>query len=782
MNRDREPLRATPAGWKQPAVLPAMSNEIDQHDRYQVTSRWMLVDGVPSIPVAAELHFSRTPRERWDERLRLLRAAGATEVSTYIYWNHHEEDRGQLRFDGNRDLAAFIRLAGEIGLGVILRVGPWSHGEARYGGFPDWVQHSGATLRTDDPRYLDLVEGWFGVLGEVAGPYCGPRGTVVAIQIENELVDRPHHIHTLKRMLRAAGLSAPLWTSSAWGSAQLPGQEVIPLYGGYPDGFWMEHDAPWDDSFRAHFFFSSHWDDTMLGADVRAQQGTHSVTDGAAPTSALFPIVTCELGGGMAGSYHRRPWPSALDVAAISNNALGSGSGWQGYYMFAGGTNPAGADGLQESHATGYPNDLPRFDYDFHAPIGASGRIAPSLGPLRRQHAALAAFGTALAQMPPSFPEIVPSGVEDATTLRWALRSDGASGFVFIGWHQPEVPLDDYRGAQFEIRLRDETVSFPPVPVDIPAGTVTRWPVHLEVGGVRVRWATASPLTVLDGQRSTLVLTADHGIDPQLASTDGEVLRAADGRPLDDGSGFVVDVARDEASIDVLVLNAECADDAWVIDRPDVAPWSSPASHRERQLLLSKAPLWTEADGGLRLRASETPAVQRYEPALRTFVSVPVELAGPPPRIGTVEARLDRKPDLEYRTYGFRDRRASAPRNEDFLAGSAEWTLRLPSWFGEYGDLVELEVDWTGDAAQLWLDGSPVADRFWDGSLWSFDLSAVPVRPDSELVLRVLPLFPAAPVYLPAGARSRKNDATAPLCSVDGIQLIASTVWSEQAR
>lgn len=761
MNRDGEILRVVHRDWQHPFSLPAMSNEVDRHQRYRLTSRGLLVDGSATFPVSGEMHFSRVPRDRWDERLRLIRAAGVTLVSTYIFWNHHEAHPGRLRFDGNRDLAAFIRLADDAGLGVVLRVGPWCHGEARYGGLPDWVQHSGAVLRTDDPRYLGLVEKWFGVLGGIAGPFCHSRGPVVSIQIENELVDRPEHILTLKRMLRRAGLSAPLWTASAWGGAELPGEEVLPLFGGYPDGFWMDHDARWDVSCRSHFFFSHSWDDTALGADVRTQQGTLSADDSIGPIPAVFPVVTCELGGGMVGSYHRRPWPSALDVAAIASNALGSGSSWQGYYMFAGGTNPAGVDGLQESHATGYPNDLPRFDYDFHAPIAASGRISPSLGPLRRQHVFLAAFGPSMAGMSSSLPEVVPTDVDDDSTLRWALRSDGSAGFVFIGWHQPEIPLDDYRGARFEIGLENETIRFPGEPVVIPAGTITRWPVNLDVGGVRLRWATAAPLTVLDGTPPTLVMTADRGITSQLAFGNGDVLGPEHGRLLD-GEGFLVEATQDGASIEVLVLDADCADDVWMVGR---------------RLYLSEVPLWADDDGGLRMRAALKPAVRRYDPSRRAFVAVEVEREGPPPRVGDVEARLERGPDLAHRSYGSHAGRASAPRDDDFLAGAAQWTLRLPDWFGRSGDLSELELDWTGDVAQLWLDGSPVADRFWDGSRWTVDLSALPIRADSELVLRVLPLFPQAPVYLPV--RARQLATSTPLWSLDRLRLTASTVWAE---
>src|SRR5690606_31207397 len=178
----------------------------------------------------------------WDERLRLMKAGGITVVATYVFWIHHEEERGRARFDGNLDVAAFLTACDQVGLDVVLRIGPWCHGEVRNGGFPDWVIESAATTRTDDPGYLELVSTWFTRLGSEVAASAG-RARMIGIQLENELYDQPDHLRTLKTMARRAGLTAPVWTATAWGGADLPEGEVLPLYGGYGDGFWVDSDA-----------------------------------------------------------------------------------------------------------------------------------------------------------------------------------------------------------------------------------------------------------------------------------------------------------------------------------------------------------------------------------------------------------------------------------------------------------------------------------------------------------------------------------------------------------
>ena len=144
-----------------PLTAPAMSNQVDRHSRVRLTSRWIELDGKPALPVTGELHFSRIPRARWEETLRLMVASGLTSVSTYVFWIHHEPVRGQVSFDGDLDLAAFLQTAERVGIDVIVRIGPWCHGEVRNGGHPDWVVEAAPGARTNDPVYLELAKGWY---------------------------------------------------------------------------------------------------------------------------------------------------------------------------------------------------------------------------------------------------------------------------------------------------------------------------------------------------------------------------------------------------------------------------------------------------------------------------------------------------------------------------------------------------------------------------------------------------------------------------------------------
>lgn len=733
-------------GWAGPPAPTPLPAPAEAARGLVVTDRAVLRDGVPWVPVSGEIHYSRIPRGRWRERLRQLRAGGVTVASTYVFWLHHSPARGEARFDGNLDVGAFLDECADAGLEVALRIGPWVHGEARNGGFPDWVQELDVRHRSDDPRYLELVREWFGQLAAALGGRAQPGGPVIAVQLENELYDRPEHLVTLKRLAREAGIAAPLWTATAWGGAQLPAGEVLPLFGGYADGFWVDPGEPWHPTFRAHFFPSHDWDDPGVGADVRDAQGFAA----ASATADLhgFPPATCELGSGMATAYHRRPVLTGRDIAALAHVKIGNGSAWQGYFMYAGGRSPG--PGMQESQATGYPNDMPEFGYDFHAPIGQSGDLAESYALLRDQHAFLAAFGHLLGGMTSSLPEDAPSGLDDRTTLRWALRNDGDAGFVIISHHQPHEPVADVAGVQLQIVTDAGSTVVPSHPIDIPAGTLARWPVGLTLGGSRLDWATASAVTLLHGDVATLVLVEDTGI-PVEASVDGVTMAVAPGRDPMRVGGF-----------DLLVLPA--GEHPWVQDLPS----------GRRRLLLSEAELTWGGDEVVHVRLGGAD-VAEYDPRSRSWSPLRGAGGGILTRtVGVAEAQAAVPGPSDY---GFAGRRHSAPTTDVFDAHAAVFALTLPAGALD-GDAV-LDIDWAGDVAQLRGDGIPLDDRFWDGTRWAVALRDVGVGAGSTLTLHVLPLASDSTIALPAAAAARVTAATAPLVAVDAVTVRVRGAWAE---
>ena len=724
-------------------------------------SRHLIRDGAAWFPIMGEYHYSRQDPGQWRTGLERMRQGGITVVSTYVFWHHHEERQGIFRWSGSRNLRAFVELCAELGLDSVVRIGPWAHGEARNGGFPDWLQALPIRHRSDDPAYLAHVNQFFTeIAGQLGGLFHSSGGPIVALQLENELYDQPQHILTLKEMAQELGMDAPLWTATAWGGAQLPAGDVLPLYGGYPEAFWEDAHPGWARGSRKHYFFSHIRDDHSIGADLRPTAASTPETE------VPGPYATCELGGGMPSAYHRRPIIPAADVSALALAKIGSGSTWQGYYMFHGASQGMGElSTLQESQATGYPNDLPVMSYDFQAPLGEHGQVRESYHRLRAQHLFLAEVGPALAAMPMTCPGTVPTSLDDAQNLRWSVRSDGRAGFIFVNNHQPSTDaLEAKSGVQFELTLADGgALTVPRHPATIAAGAHFVWPFNLPLGGgATLLSTTAQLITSLPvGRRTCFVFSRTAGVDAEFEIA----------LPADDGGTLPtlqLAVPPGNSPVELPATDHVCI---LLVDSPDALRlWKAEFAGAARiiladSLLAAGGELWLDAAAARQeigiyppvdhleaVAGSAGVAVTRLDddgPLARFTVEVPaVALA----TAVSVERRQDAAGPAPLRTGGVHGR-AAAPLDDDYAAAALFHVDFTPEQLPASGQNL-LRIRWTGDAARAFIGGLLVSDNYWNGLAWDIDLT--PHRDEllsHGLQIRAFPFNPDAPIYVDESIR-----------------------------
>jgi len=115
--------------------------------------------GKSYFPIAGEFHYTRFPVEGWGEELCKIKAGGINTVSTYVFRILHEMREGAFDWSGRKNLRALIELCQKAGLAVILRVGPFAHGEMRNRGRwarcsrQAWKPSSRTTHRNCAARY-----------------------------------------------------------------------------------------------------------------------------------------------------------------------------------------------------------------------------------------------------------------------------------------------------------------------------------------------------------------------------------------------------------------------------------------------------------------------------------------------------------------------------------------------------------------------------------------------------------------------------------------------------
>lgn len=741
-----------------------------------VDSRSLRLDGQPWLPVMGEFHYSRCPENEWREELLKMKAGGVSIVATYVFWIHHEEVEGQFDWSGRRDLRKFVELCREVGLSVIVRCGPWCHGEVRNGGFPDWVvAHKDWKLRSTDENFLAKVKILYGEIAkQLSKLYWKDGGPVIGIQVDNEYGGSPSYLLALKQIAIEAGMDVPLYIKTGWPAMRtpMPLGELLPLYGTYAEGFWDRDIKSMSGDKWMRFIFSRLRTDGDIANDVFGKRIAKDDDD-----TGKYPYLTCEIGGGMMPSYHRRIFIYPHDIASVALCQLGSGSVLPGYYMYHGGVNPEGKlSTLNESQATSYPNDLPVKSYDFQAPLGEYGQINPHYHELRREHLFLHDFGPALAQMPTMLPDVRVTNRNDLTTLRWAVRSDGHSGFVFVNNYQRLQPMPAKPGVQFKLRLPDGELIFPSQPVTVAADSFFFWPFNFDLGGVKLVYATAQPICKIDdGNVRTIFFAETPGVKAEFVFDPQTLAGQASSRTVFSN----VKPSRD-ATIKLKTQSGREIQIVLLNEADSLALWKGEFAGSER-VFLSPAGLSIDGD------------------KLKLFCDDPknlnVEIFPAPEKVGTHEVSV--KSDglfrryylpLSVRGYGNaiaepvqtagvvreiplstgRSHIAIAPVDSDFT-NAAIWKIKLPPDLQPGFDPI-LRIHYVGDVARVKLNGKLIDDNFYNGKEFEIGLKRfAPEILKGELRLEVLPLRKDAPIYLAKEAWPDfgKAESTATLQSVE---------------
>ena len=467
-----------------------MGGKNPKGEEINVTSRYFTRNGKPWIGVMGEFHFSRYSRENWHRELAKMKAGGITIVSTYLFWIYHEEIEGKMDFGGDNDIRAFIEECKDVGLDVVIRIGPWAHGECRNGGFPDWLLKKDYKLRDNNEEYLAIVKKWYqSIYNEVKGLFYKDGGNIIAVQIENEFVDNAEHLAKLKEIAVECGFIAPIYTVTGWNSAsgaKIPVDEVVPVFGGYCEAPWENHMNRLSPS--PHYFFNRMRNDSAIGTDLIAK----TQSDGWQLPYERYPFATCELGGGIEVTHHRRPIIKPMDIYAVSLVKLGDGNNLVGYYMYHGGTNKIGElSNFNETKATGYPNDYPILSYDFQAPLSEYGEVREQYGLLNMLHMFVNDFGEEFAPMI-AVDSANSVAADDTNSLRYGMRTNGKSGFVFVNHYQRLTELADIENAV----ISAGNVEFPPI--DVKGEVSFFMPFNMKMGDSVLEYATAQPLCKCD--------------------------------------------------------------------------------------------------------------------------------------------------------------------------------------------------------------------------------------------------------------------------------------------
>jgi hypothetical protein len=593
---------------------------------------------------------------------------------------------------------------------------------------------------------------------------------------------------TLKQIARDAGIDVPLYTCTGWDSvAAPPFGEIVPFSGFYVDGFWDRSLNGGGYSGVLRFVGARRGDTAAMGM-VGGPAAANAAPAGTAVRDT-YPSFTCELGGGMMASYHRRVFLYPEDAESLALVKLGSGVNLLGFYMFHGGQNPEGKlTTLNETQATNYWNDLPVKNYDFQAPIGEYGQQREHYHYLRQLGLFLDDFGPGISGMTPRTPAA-------RGTLNWAARSDGDSGYVFVSHYQHLSPQPDQQNVQFQIKLASGEITVPSAPVTVPYNTRFFWPLNLDLGGIKLLSASAQPICRIDDRgtrytvfKQTAAIPAEFVFDGAITTVDsaaGNITRQGSQihvRNVQPGLGAAIRLHTTDGKKHVIILLHEATSlGLWkaewqgrerlflthanlLFDGPSLRLLTESSEHADASSVAIFPASANLTDGHSAVPAKADGLFRRFTP--RVTPASPLQAVVQQIKPAGSARTIPIAPSVPTRKQGM----AMQPEDADF-AQAAVWHVKLPAGVAPSRDL-RLQVRYTGDVIRAYLGDKLIDDDFYNARPFEIGLHRYgPAIYRDGVTLKILPLREDAPIYI-TDRSQLKFDANHTALTLDGVKVI----------
>ncbi|KAJ6567229.1 glycoside hydrolase family 35 protein [Mycena vulgaris] len=226
----------------------------------------LIINGNRVNVFSGEVHPYRMPVQSLHlDVFQKIKSLGFNAISAYFFWGIHEPKRGEISFEGFRDLQPFFDAAMKAGLYVIARPGPYINAETTGGGFPGWGTYTPGLWRTSNSSYVEAFQGYMKAIGaQIAANQITNGGPVILVQTENEYsgFQEPFtedfvYESELKNILRSSGVTVPLTVNDAW-----PGGHYVDVdiygYDSYPNGFDCANPNDWLPDAVPEYFWGAH--------------------------------------------------------------------------------------------------------------------------------------------------------------------------------------------------------------------------------------------------------------------------------------------------------------------------------------------------------------------------------------------------------------------------------------------------------------------------------------------------------------------------------------------
>lgn len=728
--------------------------ENEMGEEISFTNFYMLKNGSPFFGISGEFHYSRMSDQRWEDELIKMKMCGVNIVSTYVFWIHHEEEEGIFRFDGRRNLRRFVELCKKHGFYVILRVGPFDHGEVRNGGIPDWMYGKPFDVRCLNKGFFKYVRKLYSQIGrQVEGMFFKDGGPIIGVQIENEFMhssapweittgisnewvfggkDGNEYMLALKALAAECGLIPVFYSCTGWGGAVTP-DSMLPLWGGYAFRPWIYYSYQGEHPATEEYVYQDyHNNDVLCTSDFKP---------GYEPESK--PYSCCEMGGGMTCCYYYRFQFPYKSVDAMANIKMASGCNFLGYYMFQGGSNPVGKHGIFMNES-----QVPKISYDYQAALGEFGQVRESYRRLKSIHYFACQFGEMLCglwtALPAGASHILP---KDDKTMRFAVRTDGKRGFLFINNYQDHFALPNRHNEEITLQMGDEKLTWH---IGINGDENAILPFHFDMDGIELVQANAQLITksVYAGE-TTYVFFVPDGMRGEFIFEDcAEVTRTfSENKNIYQCAEHIqaehFTVEKGVIKRSILVLSRRFADNMFLLS--------------DGRLIFTDGVI-LEDKTGIRLESINHSNIIHVYPSesFERMENIRRVEAGFQGVFGSYQVETEEK-------------RVEA---EVKKVGDTRYTVQIPENAIEGVKDIRLQVEYIGDIGNAFIDGRMIHDNFANGAVWEIGLKDFERELKSDCItIHIVPLKKGANVNVESAMAARTEQVCLSVADLKSVRV-----------
>lgn len=410
---------------------------------------------------------------------------------------------------------------------------------------------------------------------------------------------------------------------------------------------------------------------------------------------------------------------------------------------------------------------MPRISYDYQAALGEFGQVRESYRRVKSIHYFVQQFGDRLCALK----TVLPEGAEkiapkDSTILRYAVRTDGERGFLFLNNYQDHFALPDRKDDEISLQLRGEELKWD---ISIASDENAILPFHFDMDGIDLVKANAQVLTriVTEGE-VTYVFFVPDGMCGSFEFEEGTQINGVCRNIYRCGekfkvthcgadSGITVDdveyistecfmVEKNSVRCKVLVLNREMADNMYLLSGG--------------RLAFTDTVLMEDADG-IRLESTK---------ASNMIYTYPAGIFAGMKNVQRIQNIKNAR--LEYMgAYQVETEENNTEVTVKQVA-SSRYTIEIPNTVMDGVKDALLQIDYTGDIGNAFINGRMINDNFANGAVWEIGLKDFAEELKKECItIYIVPLKEGVNVNVESAMAARSEEVDAYVAELKRVQI-----------